>query len=153
MIDTKPIKTTSQQAFFLQPSKTVQKQEQNKPASTLAVQPPAPQILASKISVAEPKSNVNVIESVVHVVNSPVLSSKVEVVAQPASIPVPKIMTKVEVIGGTSSLQGPQILSSKVEVFQAQASAPSQPNFVVSSVVEVQTEEEPALIGKNATHP
>lgn len=154
VIDTKPIANNKQ--TVIQASKTVQKPEPNRPASdaqkkiasVVQIQTNvAPAVVSSKVDVvAEPKSKVNVIESVVHVVNAPIVSSKVEVVAGPASIPPPKIISKVEVLSGPHSVQAPQILSSKVEVFEASVATP--PAFVVSSVVEVKSEEEPALIGK-----
>lgn len=99
---------------------------------------------------AAASSHVNVIpgaSSVVKVQNASLLSSKVEVVAEPSSKqPQQSIITKVEVVTSSAS----PIVSSKVEV----VTSSNTPSLVLSSVVEVQSNPEPAaVIGNNIGEP
>lgn len=91
-------------------------------------------------------SKIDSISSVVNVMNSPIMSSKVEVIASPASKNKKQsVITKVEVV--TSQ---PPVLSSKVEVH----TSPSTITPLLSSVVQVQKNEEPAVIvGNNIGEP
>lgn len=102
-----------------------------------------PQVKASQVNVVSGAS------SVVNVQNaSPVFSSKVEVVAEAPSKQ--SIITKVEVV--TKQPESPPIMSSKVEVFTGSNS--NTPSPVLSSVVEVHSEQEPAVvIGNNIGEP
>lgn len=122
MIETKPT-TNAPSQITIKPSKTIQKQT-NKPHV--------------------PSSEKPKLSSIVQVHSQPpVLSSKIEVIAN-----TPKILSsKVEVVNAPSSK-----VFSKVEVIShANKPTPSkvQPTMVLSSIVEVKSEEEPALIGNN----
>lgn len=82
----------------------------------------------------------------VNVMNSPIMSSKVEVIASAASKnKKPSVITKVEVVSSQ-----PPVLSSKVEVH----TGPTTVTPVLSSVVQVQKNDEPAVIvGNNIGEP
>lgn len=104
-------------------------------------------VQSGKSSQASSKVNVvGGVSSVVNVMNSPVMSSKVEVIASPASKNKQhSVITKVEVL--TSQ---PPLLSSKVEVH----TSPSTVTPVLSSVIQVQKNDEPAVIvGNNIGEP
>lgn len=120
------------------PSPSVNAVIDSTPSSTTQT----PVITPSKT--VQPKETQKKISSVVQVQPNPpkvekitnkpqIFSSKVEVVS---NAPSSKVLTKVEIVTGPP-------VSSKVEILKPSTSKP----FVVSSVVEVKSEEEPVLIG------
>lgn len=116
--------------------------QQSKEISTVVnVQSNKPSQASSKVNVIEGVS------SVVNVMNSPIMSSKVEVIASSEKQNKKQnVITKVEVV----SSQPPSVLSSKVEVH----TSPSTVTPILSSIVQVQKNDEPAVIvGNNIGEP
>lgn len=127
MIETKPVVQEKNKPVTINPTRT---QSDEKP---------------SHEANEKPSSKINGVSSVVNVMNSPMMSSKVEVISSPVSKK-QNIITKVEVV----SSQPPSVLSSKVEVY----TSPSTVTPVLSSVVQVQKNDEPAVIvGNNINEP
>ncbi|XP_071055827.1 uncharacterized protein [Onthophagus taurus] len=137
VIDTKP--TTLSKEIVIKPSKTVHKEIQIKSEvkeiiSVVNTEPK--KIIQSSVVEVKP-----IIASKVSVVNvEPITLSKVEVVSAKK-----EIISKVEVV--SSSTKSPPIIVSKVEIIEDKPS-------IVSKVVEVQIDEEPAVIvGNNIGEP
>lgn len=164
VIDTKPVTSPERDTTtVIKPSKTLPKEkkasEHNKKVfSVVQVQsnPPA-QGPTEKMEI-KPSSKVNVIDGVSSVVSvvgkKDIISSKVEVVAASAvDVPPPpqqNIITKVEIVGGKVKSETPTIISSHVEVRGGSDSSVVTVSPVVSSIVNVKKEDEPAIvIGNN----
>lgn len=143
VIETKPVIQEKSKSVPINPTRTQSPsvKKPSKQASTVVnVQSVKPSQASSKVNVVGGAS------SVVNVMNSPVMSSKVEVIASPANKNKKQsVITKVEVV--TSQ---PPVLSSKVEVH----TSPSTVTPILSSVVQVQKNDEPAVIvGNNIGEP
>lgn len=142
VIETKPIEKEKSKPVTISPSKT-QSSSEKKPSQQSHKVSTVVNVQSAKPS--QPSSKVNVMggaSSVVNV-NSPIMSSKVEVRASPASKK-QNVITKVEVVTNQP------VLSSKVEIH----TTPTTKTPILSSVVQVQKQDEPAVIvGNNIGEP
>ncbi|KRT83913.1 hypothetical protein AMK59_4366 [Oryctes borbonicus] len=162
VINTKPIVSVVKETA-IKPSKTT-KSQQNK--SSKSSNMPNSKSEINKATIKSTKveiqpvigTKVNVIGGGNSIVNlAPVVSSKVHIVAAP---PVEKkakqdIVTKVEVVANPVTKVQQPIISSHVEVQEEKkASIVTSSPSIVTSVVEVQADEEPAVIvGNNIGEP
>ncbi|XP_018569103.1 uncharacterized protein LOC108909279 isoform X2 [Anoplophora glabripennis] len=155
VIETKP--NAPKKEVEIKPTKT-QTPIENKPPETTKKVSSVVQVQSNpsptKVEVkSSPSVKINVIEGKpsTNVPKSPVVVSKVQVVEAPASKPSPNVITKVEVVGGPTKLpKHHPIIASKVEVHTGHKEA----SKVVHSVVQVKSDEEPAVvIGNNIGEP
>lgn len=103
----------------------------------------------------KPSSKVNVVGGLKSVVNvaggkKEIISSKVEVVAaSPVTVkpqPQQNIITKVEIVGGTAKQETPTIVSSHVEIRGESGSSIVTSPPIISSIVAVKQDDEPAIV-------
>lgn len=148
VIDTKPVVAVKNASPAISPSKTQspkEKQSDKKISTIVNVQSNPPPSHKTEIK-SLPSSKINVIEGVSRVVNiidAPVGSSQVEASKQPQQ---QSVITKVEVI----TSQAKPIPSSRVEII----ASPTVQTPILSSVVEIHSNEEPAvIIGNNIGEP
>lgn len=143
VINTEPLVNTVKEAV-IKPSKTTSKEQNSKATKNSPI---------SAINTeAKKASKVNIVEgvnSVVHV--APIPSSKIHVVTAPQSTKQSKqsVVTKVEIVADPVTKVQP-VISSHVEVREEKKSTPS----IVTNIVEIQADEEPAVIvGNNIGEP
>ncbi|CAG9819962.1 unnamed protein product, partial [Phaedon cochleariae] len=151
VIETKPI--ASIKKIGIQPSRTQISNEKildGKTPSAIQVKSKSPPTVMTKVDVQSSAiTRVNVISEEAKPAREPhppLLVSKVQVVEGPSSRPAASsnIITKVEVSGGQSKLPEPIEMKSRKDVESG----------IVSSIVQVKSDEEPALImGNNIAEP
>ncbi|GJQ83927.1 hypothetical protein Trydic_g8667 [Trypoxylus dichotomus] len=162
VINTKPIVSVVKDTV-IKPSKTA-KSQQNKGTKNSNTPNSKSQINKSIIQSSKVEiqpvigTKVNVIEGVNSIVNlAPVVTSKVQVVAAPAVQKQAKqsVVTKVEVVADpVTKVQHPIISSHVVVHAEKKPSIVTSSPSIITSVVEVQADEEPAVIvGNNIGEP
>lgn len=126
-----------------------------KVSSVVVVQSNAPAPILSKVEIkSSPSSKVDVIQGISSIVNvAPVITSKVEVVTTSQSKQ-QDVISKVKVVGPSSKVN---LISSHVEVVGTPLTdiiTPSKTLPIISTVVHVKSDDEPAvIIGNNIGEP